>query len=162
MVLFRAYNGLTREVNKLEKMISREIKIVHHILSRRFYKYTKKYVGEDATVMHIWILSYIARSEPKEVFQKDIEREFELAKSTTTSILKLMERKELIVRVSVDYDDRLKQIKLTDKGRDITCTMWDNIIKSDFKLVQGIDKEKLDTFYEVLEQIKSNAEKELT
>ena len=111
--------------------------------------------------MQTWILGYIYQTQPKEIFQKDIEREFELAKSTTTSILKLMERKELIVRKSVDYDDRLKQITLTDKGRDIMFAMWDNIIKSDIKLIQGIDKEKLDIFYEVLDQVKANAEKEV-
>ena len=66
-----------------------------------------------------------------------------------------------IVRKSVDYDDRLKQITLTDKGRDIMFAMWDNIIKSDIKLIQGIDKEKLDIFYEVLDQVKANAEKEV-
>ena len=145
----------------MEKIIGREIKNLHQILTRRFYKYTKKYVGEDATLMQTWILGYIYQTQPKEIFQKDIEREFELAKSTTTSILKLMERKELIVRKSVDYDDRLKQITLTDKGRDIMFAMWDNIIKSDIKLIQGIDKEKLDILYEVLDQVKANAEKEV-
>lgn len=145
----------------MEKMIGREIKMVHHILSRRFHKYTKKYIGEDATIMHTWIIGFIAKNGDKEVFQKDIEKEFQLAKSTTTSILKLMEKKELITRRSVAYDDRLKQLSLTDKGLEIASAVWDNIKESEKLLVRGIPEDKLETFYEVLDQVCKNAENQI-
>ena len=32
---------------------------------------TKKYIGEDATIMHTWIIGFIAKNGDKEVFQKD-------------------------------------------------------------------------------------------
>ena len=142
-------------------MIGREIKMAHLILSRRFHKYTKKYIGEDATIMHTWIIGFLAKNGDKEVFQKDIEKEFQLAKSTTTSILKLMEKKELITRKSVEYDDRLKQISLTDKGLEIASAVWDNIKESEKLLVRGIPEDKLETFYEVLDQVCKNAENQI-
>lgn len=51
------------------------------------------------------------------IYQKDIELEFNIRKSTATNILKLMERKGLITKKSVSNDSRLKEIVLTDKAK---------------------------------------------
>ena len=48
---------------------------------------------------------------------RDIEREFSITRSTVTNILQLMERKGYITRQSVEQDARLKQLVLTEKGR---------------------------------------------
>ena len=56
----------------------------------------------------------IHRDEP--VFQRDIEREFSITRSTVTNILQLMERKGYIQRLSVPQDARLKQLVLTEEG----------------------------------------------
>ncbi len=50
------------------------------------------------------------------MFQRDIEREFSITRSTVTNILQLMERKGYIERQSVPQDARLKQLVLTAKG----------------------------------------------
>ena len=50
------------------------------------------------------------------VFQRDIEREFSITRSTVTNILQLMERKGYIERRSVPQDARLKQLVLTEEG----------------------------------------------
>ncbi len=51
-----------------------------------------------------------------QVFQRDIEREFSITRSTVTNILQLMERKGYIQRQSVPQDARLKQLVLTEEG----------------------------------------------
>ena len=50
------------------------------------------------------------------VFQRDIEREFSITRSTVTNILQLMEKKGYIERRSVPRDARLKQLILTEQG----------------------------------------------
>ena len=50
------------------------------------------------------------------MFQRDIEREFSITRSTVTNILQLMERKGYIERQSVPQDARLKRLVLTEKG----------------------------------------------
>ena len=50
------------------------------------------------------------------MFQRDIEREFSITRSTVTNILQLMERKGYIERRSVPQDARLKQLVLTEEG----------------------------------------------
>lgn len=143
-----------------ERKIGRELKKLNNLMCRRFERDWKRCM-EDATVMHGWILVYIEKSEPREVYQRDIEREFNIAKSTATSILKLMERKGLITRVSVKYDERLKRLCLTDKGRGITQSMRGYAEESDRELTEGIPPERLAVFYEVLDRIRDNIETQL-
>lgn len=136
------------------RRIGREIRIVDNLLRRRFVRDLKRIAGNDVTVIQVWILKYISDSEPDDIFQKDIEKEFEIAKSTATSTLKLMERKELITRVQVPYDERLKKLCLTDKGRRITQEMWESARTADNELVKDIDDKRLEVFYSVLDEIK--------
>lgn len=140
-----------------ERKIGHDIKTLNNILYRNFVKNLKECLGEDATVMHGWILVFIVHSEPKDIYQKDVEKEFKIAKSTATSTLKLMEKKGLIVRTVVEYDERLKKITVTDKGRAVTERMREGAIRSDRELIKGIPEDKLDIFYSVLEDIKKNA-----
>ena len=51
------------------------------------------------------------------MYQRDIEREFSITRSTVTNILQLMERKGYIERQSVPQDARLKRLILTEEGR---------------------------------------------
>ena len=71
---------------------------------------------EQATPMHGWIIGYLYRHRDTPVFQRDIEREFSITRSTVTNILQLMERKGYIERRSVPQDARLKQLVLTEEG----------------------------------------------
>ena len=71
---------------------------------------------EAVTPMHGWIMEYLYRHSETPVFQRDIEREFSITRSTVTNILQLMERKGYIERQSVPQDARLKRLVLTEKG----------------------------------------------
>ncbi|MBA1393393.1 MarR family transcriptional regulator [Lactobacillus sp. XV13L] len=53
------------------------------------------------------------------IYQKDIEREFNIRKSTATNILRLMEQNGLIVRKVDARDSRLKKILLTDRAKEL-------------------------------------------
>ena len=52
-------------------------------------------------------------SQKRDVYQKDIEEEFNIRRSSVTSVLQLLEKKGYIKRVSVKDDKRLKKIILT-------------------------------------------------
>lgn len=143
----------------MERRLGNEIRKLNNLMHRKFMKDIKQNVGEDVTIIHAWILKYIISMEPDDVFQKDIEREFEISKSTVTSTLKLMEKKGLITRESVEYDERLKKICITDIGRRIDYDMQEDAKRIDSLLTEGIELERLNIFYAVLDEIKNNAEK---
>ena len=88
-----------------------------NLIFRRLNQFSRANGVEQTTPMHGWIIEYLYRHRDEPVFQRDIEREFSITRSTVTNILQLMERKGYITRQSVEQDARLKQLVLTEKGR---------------------------------------------
>ena len=71
---------------------------------------------DTSRFVHGWAIRYLYDNREKEIFQKDIEKEFSIRRSTASNILKLMEKNGLIERISVPYDARLKKLTLTKKA----------------------------------------------
>lgn len=126
------------------------------MMSRNLMAAARERGVDELTAMHGWILGYLCRNKDKDIFQKDIEAEFKICRSTVTNILKLMEKKGYIRRESVPYDARLKKLVLTDTGRELHEKTKDMIDILEEQTIEGIAKEDLDTFYRVIDQLKSN------
>ena len=98
------------------QVIPAQIRRVDNLIFRRINQFARANGVEQATPMHGWIIEYLYRHREEPVFQRDIEREFSITRSTVTNILQLMERKGYIQRLSVPQDARLKQLVLTEEG----------------------------------------------
>ena len=134
-------------------------KIVHeldNLLYRNMVAMGKKYNYDQVTVMNGWILRYLSLNKDKEIYQKDIENEFGITKSTVAGIIKLMEQKGFIQRISVPQDARLKKLVLTDKGLEYEEKMEQKIQEYDRSLKENITEEEMETFLRVIDKIKQN------
>ena len=98
------------------QVIPAQIRRVDNLIFRKINQFARENGVEQATPMHGWIIEYLYRHRDAAVFQRDIEREFSITRSTVTNILQLMERKGYIQRLSVPQDARLKQLVLTEEG----------------------------------------------
>ena len=98
------------------QVIPAQIRRVDNLIFRKINQFARENGVEQATPMHGWIIGYLYRHRDAAVFQRDIEREFSITRSTVTNILQLMERKGYIERQSVPQDARLKRLVLTEKG----------------------------------------------
>ena len=98
------------------QVIPAQIRRVDNLIFRKINQFARENGVEQATPMHGWIIEYLYRHRDAAVFQRDIEREFSITRSTVTNILQLMERKGYIERQSVPQDARLKRLVLTEKG----------------------------------------------
>ncbi len=98
------------------RVITAQIRRVNNLIVRRNNFYGRQNGVEDITSMHGWIMAYLYRHREEEIFQRDIEHEFSITRSTVTNILQLMEKKGYITRESVPQDARLKRLVLTDEG----------------------------------------------
>ena len=109
----------------------------------------------DVTQKQRRILHFIiARSEHNGVvFQRDVEREFNLRRSTTSTLLAGMERAGVIRRESVSYDARLKRIVVTPKGEAIKDIVNEDCSRLEKKLRAGISDEDLLLCASVLEKM---------
>ncbi|WKY47676.1 MarR family winged helix-turn-helix transcriptional regulator [Eubacteriaceae bacterium ES3] len=123
----------------------------------------RQYINEvmekepDITGLQGWIIGYIFRHQnSQEVFQRDIEKEFNVRRSTVSGILNTMEKKGLIIREAVDFDARLKKITLTDKA--VTChqLILEKLQIIEEQLKKGLSEEELTQFFLTLEKINKN------
>lgn len=140
-------------------MVGFEIKTVDNLLKRKFESSPVNEKLENLTGMQRWIICYLSRNEGKDIFQRDLEEEFSVRRSTATGILQLMEKNDLITRESVSYDARLKKLVLTPKAIEIQRIIAEGIRKNEEMLCEGISEEDLEVFFRVIKQIRKNLEK---
>ena len=93
------------------------------------------------------------------LYQKDIEKEFGLRPSTATELLKTLESRKMIQRVSSEEDGRYKKIQFTEAAEDIRLALQQEIQKTEGLLVEGISREELTTFMKVAEKMLENLER---
>ena len=115
--------------------------------------------NKDLTGIQVWILNFLFRRGETATFQRDVEAEFNVRRSTATEILKQMERGGLIRRVPVDYDARLKKIELTEFASDVKKQLEEQVRRTENVLTDGFSKEELDAIFEYIERFKQNLAK---
>ncbi len=142
----------------IENCVGMEVRTLNNMLFRTQMTYEAGRGVDDVTVMHGWIIGFIYENSSREIFQKDIEAEFSIAKSTVTGLLKLMEKKGYILRESVERDARLKKLVLTQKGRELHEGTVKNFQKLESTVRKNIDPSALETFFCVIRQMKKNLE----
>lgn len=126
------------------KHVGRQINILSHKIKRRIGKVGLEY---GISGMQAKILGFIyTNSSKKDIFQKTIEEEFDIRRSSVTSVLTLMEKNELIKRSSVSEDGRLKKIILTDKGIEVNKLVYKEIVKIEEIISDTLSKDELDVF----------------
>ena len=137
-------------------MVGFEIKTVHNLLKRDFESLPIHEKNKNIKCMQKWIICYLNDNKDKDVFQRDLEEEFSVRRSTATGILQLMEKNNLITREAVSYDARLKKLVLTQKALDIQNEIDEEIKAHDKKISEGISKDDLEVFFKVMKQIRKN------
>ena len=90
---------------------------------------------------------------------KDIETELNITKSVASNLVKRMVQNGLVELEASPSDKRAKLVRLTDKSRSQmqeVKALFDRIASG---LLEGISKEKLAVFEEVLGQLQANVER---
>jgi len=106
-----------------------------------------------------FIIVFIYKSK-KDIYQKDIEKEFGITRSTASNIISLMEKKNLIIREKVDNDARLRKLILTDEAKEYARAVLRDLEKFEALITNDISEEELDIFCNVLEKIEDNLRRE--
>lgn len=118
---------------------------------------TKQYV-DNLTGTHGWVIGYLYDNRDHDVYQRDLETQFSIRRSTATGILQLMEKNELILREPVESDARLKKLVLTEKALDIHKMVEEDRKRTEDQLTKDIDAQELAIFRKALKQMIRNME----
>ena len=132
----------------------RLINTVSHQLKRQMCTHEAE---DSLTNIQRHVLHYILFQSLKcDIYQRDVEKEFQIRRSTVTGTLQLLEKKGFIRRESVEWDARLKKVVPTDKAEGIREHVLNNIRYAEAVLREGIPEAKLRVCLELLEQMSEN------
>lgn len=127
---------------------------------RRYLEHNSAIMREldNLTCSNKWIMGYLfdAEEEGRDVFQRDLEQNFGITRSTVSKVLSLLEKKELIKRESVSHDARLKKLVLTEKSREIGREMRREGEEMDRRLRDGFSSEEIALMCSFIQRMHNN------
>ncbi|MGM0123997.1 hypothetical protein IGI37_001371 [Enterococcus sp. AZ194] len=142
----------------MEHKTSLRIRILANELNRKVAEVLKE-DGSPFSGGQMRILNFIhfhnRNNQP--LYQKDIECEFDIRRSTASGIMQTLEKHQLIERRSRENDNRFKEIFLTERGEQKVKENISKLRKFDEQLLQGISEADRTLFFSLLEQISANS-----
>jgi len=144
-----------KEQVRHEDSVGYKMRLIHNRIHKQME--AKRIENEgDITGMQRWALGYLNDHADCEIYQKDIEQEFNVSRATASNMLQIMERKELIRRESVSHDARLKKISLTQKAKNMVEKADVDIREMEQLITKGFNKEETEQLKQYLDRIMEN------
>ena len=137
-----------------------EIKKLNNLISRNISNLKTIAMLNEISNSNGFILRYIEEHENELVTQKDIEVAFVITRSTASTVLSLMEKKELITREVLKEDNRVKKVMITDKGKSVNADIKKEIDDFEQTLILGLSEEEINQFLNCINKIKNNLKEE--
>ncbi len=141
------------------RFVGIELRSLNNAVRRYLENKEPPVTGDRITCSNAWIIGYLARAEG-DVFQRDLEVEFGITRSTISKVIILMEKKGIITRVGVMSDARLKKLVLTEKGEEIARKMKENGDRMEAQLTKGFTEEELSRLSDYMRRMKENLDGE--
>lgn len=134
----------------------RLVRMLNHQLKRN-QKPEEAVEDDELTPMQRHILNYILlETLHRDIYQKNLEEEFQVRKSTVSGILKLIEKTGFIYRESVKEDARLKRILPTKKAEALRPSILEHIHETEIRMTEGVSEQDLFLCKKVLYQMCQN------
>ena len=140
----------------MDKIISKRINCLSTKIKREISNLSSISSVEDLSGVNSFIIVFLYNNKDKNIYQKDIEKEFGITRSTASNIISLMEKKGYVKRVSVDDDQRLKKLELTNMAIDYCENFLNDLRKLNSDLEYGLTEEELINFIKVIDKIENN------
>jgi len=129
-----------------EKYTNRLLKIATNRITQELDLFARQY---DMTWMQMSVIDYLSRQDT-EKFQRDLEKEFFIQRSTATVLLQRMEKKDLLYRKSSTTDARQKSVYLTAKSRNLEIEINSFMKHHQDVLEENFSKSEITTFEKIL------------
>lgn len=144
-----------------EKAIGMELRKLVNFIHRNVDSCKFENDKKPITKMHGMIIGFLNQSKNKDVFQKDIENKFSMRRSTTSTMLKSMEEKRLIKRISIEKDARVKKLQLSDKGQSLVEEVASEFQRIESLLTEGLTEDELEQFFKIIHKMQHNMLKDI-
>lgn len=116
-------------------------------LMRNFDKFAQQY---GLTSMQMSIIDFIGRHPDQSITQRDIEHEFNIQRSTATTMLQRMEKKHLIKRSVSTEDARQKKVELLPEAQELEQVSMQYMLRQSERLKMKFTYEDIQVFQRIL------------
>ena len=134
-------------INKLSRIISRKVDAA-----------VFNAIDDNITVSQAYVIDFITDNTDRDIFQKDLELEFGLKRSSVSLMLNNMEKNDLIKRLPVPGDARLKKIVLTEKASEISKKISVAIDSVESRVSESLGEEEVHLLLNMLNKIRTDIE----
>lgn len=134
-------------------LIGKTLQSIKNLMFRRFKSQNLNITPEQWAVM-----SYLHKEDG--LYQKQISDFLYKDKPTVTRILDILEKRNLIIRISDENDRRKFKIYLTQDGKDTVKKLSPLAKEVQLKLRENISTEELETLNIILNKIYNNSQKD--
>lgn len=140
-----------------QRHIARELHRLDKCIGRHFCKHRcASEASEEITGTNMRIIRYLESNQERDIYQKDVEKEFGITRSTASRVLVLMEEKGLVKRMGVDHDARLKKLILTEKSKKMGQMMRRIGEKTDERLLEGFTDAETEQLFSFIDRMMEN------
>ena len=133
-----------------------EIRALNNVILRDFQQKARAFTGDAVSGINSLMVGYILRNADRDVYQRELEDEFGITRSTVSKIVNLMEKKGLIDRVPAEHDARQRTIRLTDNARKLGQAVFDESENMSKRLLTGFSEEEIAKLEEFIIRMKRN------
>lgn len=135
-----------------------------HALDNRIMRYMEQRFRaidrEMVTGTNGWILAYLLENADREVYQRELEREFGITRSTVSKVIKLMEQKGLVERCPDEHDARQRRLRLTEDAMIITRELDMEGKRLNERLLRGFNVNEIEILQGYMERMMRNMQEE--
>lgn len=102
-------------------------------------------------------LGYLIRASAQdEIYVKDLEKYMKIRKSTASELVSRLEKNGYVKTEKSQKDGRLKRLIVTEEGHEAYDRILQFLQEIDDRLVEGLSKEEVDTFVNLLNRLIQN------
>lgn len=94
----------------------------------------------------------------KKVFQRELEEEFKIRKSSITSVIQILEKKGLVRRTGVPGDARKKELVLTEQGVAVQETVIKRLNRLEEMVNGALSPEERRIWFSCIQKIENRLE----
>jgi DNA-binding MarR family transcriptional regulator len=137
-----------------------ELVTLGHVLKRErdqvFESIKQKVLINDKDVFgcDLLLLKFLVDHKDKEIYQKDIEKFFNLRAPSVTAKLVELEKRNLITRTNAKTDTRLKQVIVKRRGFDIDSKIKNEMEIFEHRVTSLITKEEKIQLINIIDKLK--------
>ncbi len=140
--------------------IGLEIKNINNLISRGVCNLKTMNLLNEVTGSNGYILRFLKYQKNELITQKTIEQTMGITRSTASTVLSRMEKKEWVKREALATDSRSKAVMITSKGLALCDQLEEELALFEKSLTKGFTDKEITEFLRLLCKIKENLKEE--